>query len=142
MRTIKVKSLQGRKPDCLLHSLINVGIYKTYRDVKCANKKVLGLLKSIVPKEAICEGFFVSVAFIPIAIKLKTKKFPRLSRRFSWLHQLPKKGKYLVSIYTEDGPHAVAVKNGLVFDSHWEIAIPMEVYGNHRIVQASCYKVK
>lgn len=126
----------------MLHALVNCGLYSNYQQVKRLNRNIVREYGSFINRSYIDKGFFVHAHFVKIAIMGKTKRFAK-ARKFTSLKKLPKKGSFILNIYTRNDvvSHAVAVRDGMVYDSHFPIALSIADYGNRCIVNDSCFKI-
>ena len=143
MRRPKVKSLQGKKPDCQLHALVNSGVLKTYKSALKFNRGLKRTFYDFINvKSAIRDGFLLN-GFTPAVLLLKYKNVTHNPiKGFRFLNRLPKTGIYIIGVHTDKESHAIVFKNGYVLDSHYPIGLTVEEYGNKRIVKDWCFKIK
>ena len=149
---MKVHSRQGNSSTCLFHSLINLGygnfskllhFNKLYK--KIYRKKLMNLLDDRQEVNEIirsyCDGkYFIFVGFCSWSLKRMGVKVGVYKCKY--IRELPKsfRGVVCVETYSKRGKydetHAVAVKDGHVFDSHFKHSIPVAKYKHQNIYKA------
>lgn len=121
----KVLSQQSIQPDCMLHALVNAGV-GTYNELLRSNKSLVEVCAS---KEYVDRGFFCHPIFIEAT--LIRKRIDYMIMLDKPIRRLPKKFKGIACVYYNQkcgATHSVAIKNGLVYDSHNKWAKDLKTY--------------
>ncbi len=141
----KIKSRQWCKPDCMLRSLVNIGVCSSYTEAFELNKQYADLFatlsgKSINEVKAIHAdrlgrtwGLFPHVGFIAWVLNKKYIPFNETCKTRKKIKSL-KNFTGIVFIEHKTTRHAIAIQYNHVFDSHRKYSIPIDKYRYQDIV--------
>lgn len=144
---MKVKSIQGKKGDCILHSFKNSGACRSYKEILELNikfqkhwakisNKTHKQFKEIMHKNFEGEYFLYGITFLIYALnelKLNITEHPQIKK----VKNLPKDFTGIIIVdFNHDSTHAVGVKNGHVCDSHWKKSMTLKTYPRQKLEAA------
>lgn len=151
---MKVHSRQGNSSTCLFHSLINLG-YGNFSKLLYLNRiyrrqyrqKLMNLLNdrgevNEIVKSYSSGKYFIFIGFCLWSLKKMGVKAKLYNTKCKHIDDLPESFKGVVCVETTDKNgryeecHAVAVKNGHVFDSHFKNSIPIKKYKHKKIYKS------
>jgi hypothetical protein len=125
-----VISNQGQRPDCMLHSLVNLTVCKDYKHAKRLNQRYDKQFENSEYKKY---GINFCCEFIPYVLnKLNLKYYNR--KCFMKVKDLPENFNGILVVKGNAGVgHAVAVRNGIVLDSHYIYGKRLNKYKNQHL---------